>query len=257
MHTGMVEKFGYHRDEADARDHAFVPDPQHAAALPAHVDLSSSPYEPPIYDQKPLASCSAHAIGAMLAFVCAKEGRGPLTPSRLFIYFNERKLENTIPKDCGAQIRDGMKSIATFGVCDEAHWGYDAAKFADLPPQDPCYTNALQYRAINYFRILGGLPALKACLAAGYPFVFGMSVYSNLSTPQVAQTGVATLPGADDTLLGGHAVTAVGYDDAQQTFRIRNSAGTGWGMKGYFTLPYTFLESSHLADDFWTLRSLT
>ncbi|MDP9017599.1 MAG: hypothetical protein M3N19_04700 [Candidatus Eremiobacteraeota bacterium] len=83
-----------------------------------------------------------------------------------------------------------------------------------------------------------------------------MSVYSNFSTQQVAQTGVASLPSAQDTLLGGHAVTAVGYDDGQQTFRIRNSIGATWGMKGYFTLPYAFLESRHLADDFWTLRSL-
>ncbi|MDP9017598.1 MAG: hypothetical protein M3N19_04695 [Candidatus Eremiobacteraeota bacterium] len=169
----MLAKFGYLRDQVDERDHIFVPDEGNAAVLPAHVDLSKTPYEPPIYDQRPLASCSAHAIGAMIAFVCAKEGLASFAPSRLFIYFNERKIENTIPQDCGAQIRDGMKSIASSGVCAEEHWGYDAAKFAEPPPQDPCYTNALQYRAIRYFRISGGLPELKACLSAGYPLSLG------------------------------------------------------------------------------------
>jgi C1A family cysteine protease len=55
-------------------------------------------------------------------------------------------------------------------------------------------------------------------------------------------------------LLGGHAVLAVGYDDAKHVFIVRNSWGTGWGMKGYFTMPYGYLLDSNLADDFWTVR---
>ena len=47
---------------------------------------------------------------------------------------------------------------------------------------------------------------------------------------------------------------AVGYDDASQRFIVRNSWGPGWGMKGYFTIPYSYLTSNNLADDFWTIR---
>ena len=46
----------------------------------------------------------------------------------------------------------------------------------------------------------------------------------------------------------------VGYDDAKQWFIIRNSWGTGWGMKGYFTLPYAYVTDASLASDFWTMR---
>ena len=47
---------------------------------------------------------------------------------------------------------------------------------------------------------------------------------------------------------------AVGYDDSKQVFRVMNSWGSGWGQKGFFTLPYAYLASSELAADFWTLR---
>ena len=55
--------------------------------------------------------------------------------------------------------------------------------------------------------------------------------------------------------VGGHAVLAVGYDDDQsQRFIVRNSWGRGWGQKGYFTMPYPYLLTNNLSDDFWTIR---
>ena len=47
---------------------------------------------------------------------------------------------------------------------------------------------------------------------------------------------------------------AVGYDDSNQWMIVRNSWGPGWGMAGYFTLPYTYLSQASLATDFWTKR---
>jgi len=54
--------------------------------------------------------------------------------------------------------------------------------------------------------------------------------------------------------IGGHAVLAVGYNEAKQTFLVRNSWGTVWGQKGYFTIPYAYLTNQNLSDGFWTLR---
>lgn len=245
-------KLGYRKDKPDERDLIFAPSAA-PHALPALVDLSTSPAEAPIFDQTPLASCSANAISAMFHFNAVKEALPPIIPSRLFIYYNERQMEGTTATDSGAQIRDGMKAVARWGVCSEDAWPYVAANLAVAPPQ-PCYAEALANKAIRYSRISGNLQDLKGCLAEGYPFVFGMSIYTNFFTPQVAKTGIGPMPGPSDALKGGHAVTAVGYDDSKQTFLIRNSCGTGWGMRGYFTLPYAFMSSRKLADDFWTLR---
>ena len=47
---------------------------------------------------------------------------------------------------------------------------------------------------------------------------------------------------------------AVGYDENKQWFLVRNSWGAGWGMSGYFTMPYAYFIQPGLAQDFWTIR---
>ena len=56
------------------------------------------------------------------------------------------------------------------------------------------------------------------------------------------------------TMLGGHAVCCVGYDQVAKRFLVRNSWGVRWGQTGYFTMPFDYLGSRGLADDFWTIR---
>ena len=75
------------------------------------------------------------------------------------------------------------------------------------------------------------------CVAVGYPFVFGFTVYVSFESAAVAETGVLNLPKPKEKVLGGHAVLAVGYNDAAKRFLIRNSWGTDLGMQGYFTMP--------------------
>jgi len=62
------------------------------------------------------------------------------------------------------------------------------------------------------------------------------------------------VPSDGESVLGGHAVLAVGYSDAPQRFLVRNSWGPAWGIHGYFTLPYAYATNPNLADDFWTIR---
>ena len=172
--------------------------------------------------------------------------------SRLFIYYNERVIEHTVQEDSGAMIRDGIKTLVKQGVCSERSWPYVIAKFAKKPGA-ACYKEARDHQVTVYAR-LETADEMRACLADGFPFVFGFSVYESFESATVARTGVAPMPRRNEKLLGGHAVLAVGYDDARKRFLVRNSWGTGWGMKGYFTLPYDYLGDRNLCDDFWTIR---
>ena len=64
------------------------------------------------------------------------------------------------------------------------------------------------------------------------------------------------MPTSREKVLGGHCVVAVGYDATKRVFIVRNSWGRGWGMKGYFTMPFEYLLNTHLASDFWTIRTV-
>jgi C1A family cysteine protease len=174
-------------------------------------------------------------------------------PSRLFIYYNERVIEGTVEADSGAQIRDGIKSVAGQGDCPESELPYDINKFAQKPAAR-CYRDAVKYKAVSYSRVIQDPSQLKGCLASGFPFVFGFTVYESFEGQDVARTGIVPMPATGEKVLGGHAVLAVGYDDAQQRFLVRNSWGSDWGQGGYFTIPYAYLTDSNLSDDFWTIR---
>jgi C1A family cysteine protease len=110
--------------------------------------------------------------------------------------------------------------------------------------------------AILYQRLLPNLNQLKGCLALGYPFVFGFSVYESFESATVARTGKVPMPKPREALLGGHAVLTVGYDDVEERFLMRNSWGASWGMAGYFTMPFDYLVDPNLCDDFWTVKSV-
>jgi C1A family cysteine protease len=260
-----IQRYGWKPDLPDHRDFLYAAPHAVAKALPPKVDLR--PQCPPVYDQGQLGSCTANAIAGAIEFDQIKEKQSVFMPSRLFIYYNERVLEGTHPSvDSGAQIRDGIKSVATQGVCTETSWPYDdkntdpapcpTCKFAQKPTP-ACYTQALQNKIKVYQRLNSGvLNTLKACLASGYPFVFGFTVYESFESAKVAKTGVVPMPGPKEKTVGGHAVVAVGYDDPTSRFIVRNSWGPTWGMKGYCTIPYLYLTNGSLADDFWTIQTV-
>jgi len=246
-----IRHYGWIPDQPDQRDHLYAVPPQYLTALPARTDLRAKC--PPVYDQGQLGSCTANAIGGALEFDRIQQKLPPFVPSRLFIYYNERVIEGTVRSDSGAQIRDGIKSVASQGACPEPEWPYVISKFAVKPPAR-AYKDAALDRAVSYQSIVQDLNQMKGCLASGFPFVFGFTVYESFETTVVAKTGHAPMPGWAERPVGGHAVMAVGYDDSSGWFIARNSWGPGWGMKGYFTLPYAYLIQPGLSSDFWTVR---
>lgn len=257
--------YGWRPQLADNRDRLFTPPPS-PTGLPALVDLR--PSCPPVYDQGQIGSCTANAIAGALQFTRRKEGRTPdFNPSRLFIYYGERNIEHTVHSDAGAIIRDGIKVVNQLGAPPETEWPYDGTPadpatgtfpphaHAATKPSAKAFKDALNYQATSYLAIPGNnVDQMRACLAAGFPFVFGFVVYDSFESQAVAANGMVPMPKNGEKQLGGHAVCAVGYDDHAKRMIVRNSWGPGWGDKGYFHMPYDYFADPGLSSDFWTLR---
>jgi C1A family cysteine protease len=184
-----IARYGWVPDLPDQRDHLYAAPVEVLGVLPARVDLRAKC--PAIYDQGQLGSCTANAIAGAIEFDRVKQGLSDFVPSRLFIYYNERVIEHTVDFDSGAQIRDGIKSVAKQGDCPETEWPYVIARFRTKPTAR-CYADALKYRVVLYQRLTPLLNQLKGCLASGYPFVFGFTVYESFESAAVARTGHAS-----------------------------------------------------------------
>ncbi len=254
-----IRNYGWVPDRPDQRDYLYRAI-RPVVRLPKKVDLRE--FCSIVENQETLGSCTANALAGNLEYLDKRDRpdtvsrRRRLTVSdytdvsRLFIYYNERALEGTIDYDSGASLRDGIKTLRKTGACWEDTWPYLIERFMKKPSKK-CYSEAKKHRIESYHRIFT-LNEMLTCLAEGYPFVFGFTVYESFQSQRVAKTGVANMPKKKEKVLGGHAVMAVGYNQKQKRFIVRNSWGTKWGKDGYFTMPYEYLET--LSADFWTIR---
>lgn len=259
--TPQKHGLGWLPDLPDQRDKIFRPRSETLRltelAVTKRVDLR--PETPPIYNQGDLGSCTANALAAAFDFDRRKQGQPFMTPSRLFIYWNERYMEGTVDTDSGARLRDGIKSLHVLGAAPESDCPYIIANFRKKPSAKS-YADAEQSQALQYRRIITphDNPAhdMLACLNEGYPFVVGISIYESFESAKAAEKGIIPMPKPHERLLGGHAVLIVGYDLGRKRFIARNSWGTEWGDKGHFYLPFGYLTAKGLADDMWVINTV-
>jgi C1A family cysteine protease len=228
---------------------------------------------PALRDQGNKGSCTGHGVSACMNILALNGkiqlpliGRDALPFSPLFIYYNERVMEGSVNQDAGAEIRDGIKSIAKLGCCTEKVWSYDdgPTKFK-RKPSGKAYKDALHYQAIKYSRIDSPenasanqrKQAINDALAAGYPIVFGMTVYNGFESQETQETGVVPMPNLkSDDVLGGHCMAIVGQKVDEKQYIVLNSWGADYGDGGYLYIPMDYLTDADLAGDFWVIQEI-
>lgn len=239
--------YGWVPDLPDSRDYRYSAI-RPVIKLPGEVDLREDCSM--VEQQGRLGSCTAQALAGNIEFLDKRKDGEYTDISRLFIYYNERVIEGTVDYDAGASLRNGIKTLKRDGSCRERLWPYVISRFDKKPPQE-CYKEAKDHPIVSYHR-LDTLSEMLTCLAEGYPFVFGFAVYESFESDRARRTGVVNMPKKKEIMIGGHAVMAAGYDRQDERFLVRNSWGRRWGISGYFTMPFEYLET--LAADFWTIR---
>ncbi len=245
---------GWIPDLPDHRDLLFA-DSRLAAPpliLPSS-DLRKTSFLHPVMDQGNMGSCTGHGVKEAMWFDQIKQGKSPeFEPSRLFIYWNGRAIENSTASDSGAAIRDVVKGVVTYGVCPESAWAYTESNLLVRPPFG-LFEKAKHHKALQYNR-LNGLMDMRACLSSGYGFVFGFSVFDSFMSDAVAKTGMVPMPSKKESNQGGHCVFGVGHDDSTELITCENSWGLNWGDAGFFYLPYDYITA--LAGDIWVISEI-
>ena len=220
--------------------------------LPRYFFLSV-PFTP--YDQGSIGSCTANALCASIRL----QYRTTFNPSRLFLYYATRDMENSLDQE-GAYLDDCYTILKNTGICKETTWPYIIEK-ANIRPPSRAYREAKQKKIKSWWSISLDsqlISNIKQVLYAQKVVVIGILVYESFENNSVNNNGMIPIPDTQqESLLGGHAISLVGFDDRKSAFLAMNSWGSSWGVanprnnrsKGFCYIPYDYINNPTLCDE--------
>lgn len=126
----------------------------------------------------------------------------------------------------GWYLDTSMNLLKNTGVTLESCCPYKAYETA-------CPTNCTATERISSWVATSNLNTIKSYLQQYGPGYCGFAVYSDFMN-----YGNGIYRYKSGSLQGYHAVTIVGFDDNTNSFKVKNSWGTGWGESGYFRIDY-------------------
>ena len=234
-------RYGFRPSPKDHRDFGAG---RFLGAIPIPPVMDLEPWCGRVKDQGQEGSCTAHAGTENLEYLYRKFKNQTHTFSPQFLYYVEREMDGDLDQgDVGSYGRTSVICMQKLGCCLLSSDPYDPSQM-DNPPSNSQIVEAGNFRAGAY-HALSTVDEMKHCLASHYPFLLGFTVYESFE--QTGSDGM--VPSPSGSVLGGHEVLVIGYDDAISRFKVRNSWGSGWGASGNFFLAYTDL--SEVVSEAW------
>ncbi len=89
-----------------------------------------------------------------------------------------------------------IEALEEFGTCLESHWPYDISR-VNTRPNESAYQEAINHKITEALRIDINLHEMKSCLAQGFPFAFGLKLYTSFD--QASKSGVVPMPNTSDS----------------------------------------------------------
>ena len=217
-----------------------------AADLLQSFDLTNPAL--PVGDQGSQGSCAGWAVGYYYKTYQEVKQHG-WDASRSDRRFSPSWLYNQAcgGSDGGTTYPDVFDIMKQKGIVDIQEFPYNPGDCGKKPTSQQMEAGK-PYRIADYAAIWtsprgNDIRDIKAHIAAGDPVALAVPVYENFYN---CQGGFVGVPPQGKSCLGGHALLAVGYDDAagggQGGIKIENSWGTGWGSSGFAYLSYEFVE---------------
>jgi len=136
-------------------------------------------------------------IGAY-EYLLKRETGQNIDVSRLFIYYNARVKEEGSDEnleDSGVSVTSAIESLEESGTCLESIWPY-IVKRVNKRPSDEAYQAAKNNTINDALQVKIDLHEMKACLAQGFPFVFGLELYKSFDKAE--KKGIVPMPKPGD-----------------------------------------------------------
>jgi hypothetical protein len=207
--------------------------PAFRGTLPPRVDLSATLPSPG--EQGPSGSCTSWGVTYAAASQAARRA-GLGSTLKLSPAFTYNKLVQDSLCRLGTTASATLDMLKDVGALPMQEFVFDAgwcgrqATAAELE-------RAAHYRIRGWSKLdATQVESVKAQLARGVVVIFDSQ--TNKTFDDLKGNAVFDAPGKLNG--GGHTMTAVGYDDARQAFRIQNSWGRKWADGGYAWLSYGF-----------------
>lgn len=223
--------------------------------LPEQVDLRA--WCSPVENQGTLGSCTANAAVGALEYLRSRRNYDPCDYSRLFVYFNTRRLRGDTENDTGAMIAECMAALLAYGAPPEELWPYSDSDRWTEQPADTIYQQAKIDMTLQYSQLRSDASILSA-LAQGFPVCFGIFLPEKAYASASQSGQIAQLRAGDwqAHTIGGHAMLLVGYDLLRSHYIVRNSWGTDYGDQGYLYIPFDLMQRAGHPDSFWVVGEL-
>jgi C1A family cysteine protease len=203
-----------------------------------------------VVDQAQYGTCTANGMAAQIEHAMIRQGiKVYQHRSRSFLYYWSGKLEGQVTVlDNGRDPRDVLDAANKYGTPPESEWGYYPIVSVEEVPSAKADQDATRRLVTKGMMVDPTLSAVKTALTHGYGVGIATSVWSSFEGSQALGTGVCPLPVRGESLLGYHWMVIVGYADIAGLpgvppgyFVVRNSWGTGVGLKGHWLLPEAWL----------------
>jgi C1A family cysteine protease len=231
----IVRPLNLKRQKKDKRDYILSAVRVKLPKVVDHSDLMS-----PVKDQLRLGSCVGFAAVALKEWhenkesLFEKKGKKDKNDfSEQWVYYQCKAID-AWPDEEGTDIRSAMKVLHKKGVPVEAGWPYN-----DVEVGKPRKWAAMVglWNVIAGYESINSMKELRLSLHVNGPVVAGIACAESIFDPV---DGVIPMPPSDRSLIGGHAICLVGYDDDKQLIKFKNSWGRNWGKKGYGFLSYEY-----------------
>ena len=104
--------------------------------------------------------------------------------------------------DNGCSIKYAVESLQESGTCDENSWPFREDAIGQKP-DDQIYEEARKYTIQDYSNVKLETYKMRACIAQGFPFIFGMKLFKSFGQAR-NNGGMVPYPDANDTVATEH-----------------------------------------------------